>query len=38
MKRLPIVSEQFEDNGQREMRVYLVKTEEEFQQLAMKRY
>ena len=38
MKKIQVLNEKFEDAGAREMRVYLVKTEEEFQQLALKKY
>lgn len=38
MRQLPLLDENFEEVCKREMRVYLVKTEEEFQKLAMKKY
>ena len=38
MKELPILDDSLEEVFTREMRVYLVKSEEEFNQLAMVKY
>jgi len=38
MRQLPLLDDDFGEVFKREMRVYLVKTEEEFQKLAMKKY
>ena len=38
MKRLPILDRDYEEVCEREMRAYMLKTEAEFQSLAMKKY
>jgi hypothetical protein len=38
LKRLSILDEKLEEVSEREMRVYLVKSEEEFQRLALLKY